>query len=448
MKRISFFFLISLILLANVNRLYSQAKIVDEVAAVVGDKMILESDIEKQYYQELAQGVKPTDDLRCQILEGLLSEKLLLNQAEIDSVEVTDEQVQLQLDDRIKYFVNQIGSEEKLVNYFNKTIPEIKEDMYNDVRDMLISNKMSQQITGDITVTPSEVKAYYNSLPRDSVPDINAKVQVNEIVLYPATSEDAIYQVRQKLLALRQRILDGENFATLAVLYSQGPSASRGGDIGWTTKAELDPEYAKAAFSLQKGQVSKIVESGFGYHIIQLIDREGDRVHTRHILMKPEISAEAKQKTMEKLDSIVTKIRLDSLTFHNAALIYSQDENTRMSGGQVVNPQTGDTHFEMSQFNTQDSYVIKDLKVGEISAPYESTDDKGKVVYKVIQLKSRTDAHKANLKEDYSLLQQMTMQYKRGQVVDNWITEKLKTTYVKIDDRYKNCNFRNKGWLK
>ncbi len=280
------------------------------------------------------------------------------------------------------------------------------------------------------------------------MPYINAKVEVSEIALYPTTSDEAIFKVREKLLALRQRILDGENFATLAVLYSEGPSASRGGDIGWATKAELDPEYAKVAFSLKKGQVSKIVESSFGYHIIQLIERNGDRVHTRHILMKPEISDSSKINTKEKLDSIIQQIRLDSISFAHAAMRYSQDEETRMNGGQLVNPKTGDTQFELDQFNTQDMYVIKDLKVGEISKPYESTDDKGKTVFKVVQLKSRIDPHRANLKEDYSMLKQLTEQHKHSEVVDNWITEKLKTTYVKIDDRYKNCNFHNKGWLK
>ena len=448
MKQIFFFFLFSSILLLKVDRLYSQSKIVDEIVAIVGDKMILESDIEKQYYQAMAQGIKPTDDMRCKILENLLSEKLLLNQAEIDSVEVTEEQVQSQLNDRLKYFISQIGSEEKLVQYFNKSIPEIKEDMHDDIRDQLITQKMSQQITENITVTPSEVKAFFNNMPHDSVPYINARVEVSEIALYPTTSDEAIFKVREKLLALRQRILDGENFATLAVLYSEGPSASRGGDIGWATKAELDPEYAKVAFSLKKGQVSKIVESSFGYHIIQLIERNGDRVHTRHILMKPEISDSSKVNTKEKLDSIIQQIRLDSISFTHAAMRYSQDEETRMNGGQLVNPKTGDTQFELDQFNTQDMYVIKDLKVGEISKPYESTDDKGKTVFKVVQLKSRIDPHRANLKEDYSMLKQLTEQHKHSEVVDNWITEKLKTTYVKIDDRYKNCNFHNKGWLK
>lgn len=448
MKQIIFFFLVSFFLLVKADHLYSQPKIVDEIVAIVGDKMILESDIEKQYYQAMAQGVKPTDNLRCQILENLLSEKLLLNQAEVDSVEVTDEQVQTQLDERLKYFISQIGSEEKLVKYFNKSIPEIKEDMYDDIRDQLITQKMSQEITGDISATPSEVKAFFNDMPHDSVPYINAKVEINEIVLYPNTSNEAIFKVREKLLALRQRILDGENFATLAVLYSEGPSASKGGDIGWATKADLDPEYAKVAFSLKNGQVSKIVESSFGYHIIQLIDRNGNRVHTRHILMKPEISDSTKESTKERLDSIVQLIRLDSISFAHAAMRYSQDEDTRLNGGQVVNPRTGDTQFELDQFNTQDLYVIKDLKVGEISAPYESTDDKGKTVFKVVQLKSRIDPHRANLKEDYSLLKQMTQQNKHGEVLDNWINEKLKTTYVKIDDRYKNCNFRNKAWLK
>ncbi|UCH13994.1 MAG: peptidylprolyl isomerase, partial [Bacteroidales bacterium] len=275
--------------------LSSQDKIVDQIVAVVGDKKVLLSDIENQYQQLTAQGVKATSDLRCKIFEELLSQKLLLNQAEVDSIEVTEVEVELQLDQRLKFFINQVGSEENLVQYFNKSILEIKEDMRDAIRDQMLIESMRAEIVGSISVTPSEVKSYYKSLPEDSIPYVNSEVEIDQIVRYPSTSEEAIYEVRQKLLDIRQRIINGERFTTLAVLYSEGPSAPKGGDIGWSNKADLDPEYAKAAFSLKKGAVSKIVKSSFGYHIIELIDRTENRVHTRHILMKPKISIAAKE---------------------------------------------------------------------------------------------------------------------------------------------------------
>ena len=441
------YFLPVFILLQN-SRLSCQEKIVDQVIAVVGDKNILYSDIEKQYYQMLAQGYKDKGDLRCQLLEDFLSQKLFINQAELDSVEVTDVEVDLQLDQRMKFFINQLGSEEKLIAYFNKSILEIKEDLRDAIRDQILTERIRADVIGEITATPSEVRSFYRKLPPDSIPYVDAEVEISQIVIYPSTSEEAVYEVREKLLDLRQRIINGETFATLAVLYSEGPSASKGGDIGWANKAELDPEYAKAAFGLKKGAVSKIVKSSFGYHIIQLIDRTEDRIHTRHILMKPKIEIEAKEKAMNKLDSIVTLIRLDSIIFEKAAMYFSQDEDTRMNGGQLINDNTGNARFELDDFETRDYLVIKKLDLGEISDPYESTDKHGVTIFKVVLLKSRTNPHVANLKEDYSLLKQMTMFSKQSDIVDGWIRDKIETTYIKIDDRYKYCDFRVIEWLK
>jgi peptidyl-prolyl cis-trans isomerase SurA len=428
--------------------LLCQEKIIDQIVAVIGDKKVLLSDIEKQYQQLVAQGIKVTDDLRCRIFEELLSQKLLLNQAEVDSIEVTDVETELQLDQRLKFFINQVGSEENLVGYFNKSILEIKEDLRDAIRDQILVERMRSEILGSISVTPSEVKSFYRSLPEDSIPYVNSELEIDQIVLYPSTSEEAIYEVREKLLDIRERIINGERFATLAVLYSEGPSAPKGGDIGWSNKADLDPEYAKAAFALKKGTVSKIVKSSFGYHLIELIDRTEDRVHTRHILMKPQIAITAKEQAMNKLDSIIRLIRLDSLTFKEAALRFSQDEDTRMNGGQVINEITGNTKFALDHFSTRDYMIIKDLDVGEISDPYESEDKHGKTMFKAVILRSRTNPHVANLKEDYDMLKQMTMFSKQNEIIDNWIKEKIETTYVRLDNNYRNCDFRITGWLK
>jgi peptidyl-prolyl cis-trans isomerase SurA len=307
---------------------------------------------------------------------------------------------------------------------------------------------MRSEIIGSISVTPSEVKSFYKNLPEDSIPYVNSELEIDQIVIYPSTSEEAIYEVRERLLDIRQRIIDGERFATLAVLYSEGPSAPKGGDIGWSNKADLDPEYAKAAFALKKGAVSKIVKSSFGYHLIELIDRTEDRVHTRHILIKPQISLTAREQAMNKLDSIIRLIRLDSLTFKDAALRFSEDEDTRMNGGQVINEITGNTKFALDHFSTRDYLVIKELDVGEISDPYESEDKHGKTMFKAIILRSRTNPHVANLKEDYDMLKQMTMYNKQNEIIDSWVKEKIESTYVRLDNNYRNCNFRIVGWLK
>ncbi len=437
-----------IVLIATVHHAAGQPKILDRIIGIVGDKKVMQSELEEQYYNMLAQGMKDYPGLRCEVFEDLLSQKLLLNQAEIDSIMVTEPQVDLQLEQRMGFFVNQIGSEEKLTEYFNKSIVEIKEDLRDAIRDQLVTDKMRAEITGDINATPSEVRNFYESLPKDSIPYVNAEVELNQIVLYPPSSEEAVFEVRERLLDLRQRILEGENFATLAVLYSEGPSAPRGGDIGWSDKASLDPEYAKVAFSLKKGQVSKIVESSFGFHIIELLDRTGERVHTRHILMKPKITPEAKEEVMARLDSIVRLIRLDSLTFERAAMYFSEDPETRLNGGQVVNPNTGGTKFELDQFETEEYNIIHELEVGEISRVYEYQDKKGKTVYKVIRLKKKTVPHVANLKDDYSLLKMMAASDKQRRVVDSWIRERLKSTYVKINPDFRDCNFRISGWFK
>jgi len=425
-----------------------QEKIIDQIIAVVGDKKVLLSDIEKQYQQLVAQGIKITDNLRCQIFEELLSQRLLLNQAEVDSIEVTDVETELQLDQRLRFFINQVGSEENLVEYFNKSILEIKEDLRDAIREQILVEKMRSDIIGGLSVTPSEVKSFYKSIPKDSIPYVNSELEIDHIVLYPSTSEEAVYEVRETLLDLRQRIINGERFSTLAVLYSEGPSAPKGGDIGWSNKADLDPEYAKAAFGLKKGAVSKIVKSSFGYHIIELIDRTEDRVHTRHILMKPQISITAKEQAMNKLDSIIRLIRLDSLTFKDAALRFSQDEDTRMNGGQVINEMSGTTKFALDNFTTRDYMVIKNLDIGEISDPYESEDKHGKTIFKAVILRSLSNPHVANLKEDYDLIKQMTMYNKQSEIIDGWIKEKIESTYIRLDNNYRSCNFRIVGWLK
>ncbi len=424
----------------------AQGFIVDRVVAVVGDFTILQSDIEQQYLQYRAQGYT-MPDMKCLIFKEFLEEKLLLNQAKIDSIEISESNVEMQLDQRLNYFISQIGSQKELEEYFNKTTLQIKDDFREMIRNQMLTQKMQQEITGTVKITPSEVKAYYNSIPKDSIPNIDAKVEMEQIVVYPKLSEDAVFEVREKLLDLRKRIMEGESFETLAILYSSDGSASNGGEIGYMAKGELDSEYAKAAFSLRKGQVSKIVESQFGYHLIQLIDRKDDRINTRHILMNPRITPDARKRATSRLDSILVLIRADSLEFGMAARVYSEDKNTNMNKGLLVNPNDNSAFFELKQLDSKDYLVVRDLKIGEISNPYESIDENGKPLYKIVRLKSKTDPHKANMKQDYTLLQDMALADKKQRVVEDWIREKQGETFFHIDDSMRECDFLKKGWL-
>lgn len=437
--------ILTVLIVVSVARMAAQPRIIDQVVAIVGDYTILQSEIENQYLQYRAQGVN-FPDMRCFILKDFLEQKLLLNQAKIDSIEISESSVELSLDQRLSFFINQIGSEKEMEEYFGKTMLEIKEDLREVLREQMITQQMQGQITGDVKITPSEVKKFYNSLPADSIPYIDALVQIQEIAAYPPLGEKAVFDVKERLLDLRKRIMEGESFETLAILYSEGPSASNGGDVGFMGRGEMDPAYASAAFSLQKGGVSKIIESEFGFHIIQLIERRDDRVHTRHILMKPKISMEARKQAIAKLDSLAEYIRLDSITFDKAARLYSENKKTAMNNGQMVNPNDNSSKFELKQLETKDYLVARDLKVGEVSDPYESVDENRKVVYKIIKLKSRTDPHRANLDQDYMLIQSMALNEKKIKVVQDWINEKQQETYYRIDPAFNNCDFIKENW--
>jgi len=438
--------IIVMLLLSNIFLSIGQPRILDRVVAIVGDYKILQSDIENLYLQYQAENINIDGDTKCVILEDYLAQNLLLNQAKIDSIEISESQVEMQLDARLDYFINQIGSQERLEQYFKKTILEIKEDFRDLIRDQLITQEMRNTITTDVTITPSEVRQFFNRLPEDSIPYIDAKIEINQIVLYPPYSEEATLEVRQHLLDLRKRITAGENFSTLAVLYSEHPTAPKGGELGFMGRGEMDPDYAKAAFSLKKGQVSNIVQTEMGFHIIQMIERRDERVNTRHILIKPKVDVEGIQKTISRLDSIANLIRNDSITFELAARYFSQDIKTNVNGGQMVNPVDLSTMFEIDELQPAEYEVLREMNVGEISDPFEAQDENAKTVYKIMKINSSTKPHKANIKEDYILLQQAALEAKRNEVIKDWINEKIGTTYIHIDGSFKGCEFANPAW--
>lgn len=430
------------ILLASVAPVRAQKGplIIDRVVAVVGDYNVLQSDIEGQYLQMQMSSAALEESLKCDIFNFFIEQKLMMNQAKIDSIEVSPATVEQQMEQRLSYFLSQFGSEQEMEEYFNKSIFDIREDLRETMNEMMVTQQVEQSITGDITTTPSEVKAFYNEMPEDSIPFIDSEVKYAQIMAYPSFSEDAIFAVKERLLNLRERIIDGESFATLAVLYSDDvASATNGGEIGFSNRGSLDKAYAEAAWSLKEGQVSKIVESEFGFHLIQVIERRGDMVNTRHILLRPKADAQAKTKAVEKLDTLRQFILQDSIAFSRAATLYSEDAKTSANGGVVVNPMTGAATFKFTELETKDYYTIRELEIGGVSQPYETQDQNGKTCYKMIKLIDRTEPHRANLKQDYLLLQNMALAKKRQEVMQNWYESKKKTTYIKVDDSFLDC---------
>jgi len=423
-----------------------QPQVIDEIVAVVGDKMILHSDVENQYMQYRLQGnISGSSEMRCQLLENLLFQKLLINQAILDSVEVSDAQVDMEMDRKLRYFINQIGSREKLEQYYQKSIVEIKEEFREVIRDQLIVETMQSTITANIQITPSEVKKFFNSIPPDSLPLINTEVEIGQIVKKPPVSPEEKARVRGRLQELRDRILKGESFTALAALYSEDPgSASKGGELGFFGRGELYPEYEAAAFSLKKGELSEIIESQSGYHIIQLIERRGDQINTRHILLMPKVSQEDLARAEQDLENIAALIRMDSVDFSSAAIKHSDDPN-KNNGGMLINPLSGTTRFETSQLDPSMFFVIDKMEVGEVSEPVVMRTEEGTQAMRLLYLKTRTNPHKANLQEDYSRIQEWALDDKRAKVIQEWIDKKTRNTYIKLSERYKGCKF-NYQW--
>ncbi len=423
--------------------------VVDQVLGVVGSEKILLSDIEQEHLRMKMQGTAEEGDMKCKILEELMVHKMLLHQAAIDSIEVTDNAVDGELSRRLKYFVNQVGSEAALEKYFNKTIYQIKVDLRTSIKEALLAQQMQSKIVESVLVTPSAVKRFFRQIPQDSLPTIPEQYEVRQIVLNPPASEDANYAVREKLLGIRERILKGERFATLAVAYSEDrASASRGGEMGFMPREGLVKSFSDVAFSLKDGQVSQIVESEFGFHIIQMIEHRGDEVNVRHILVTPEYTPDQLAKTQSKLDSIASLIKNDSITFVRAAQRFSEDTKTRLSGGLLINGQTNTSLFEREHFAPADYYVIRNLKPLEVSAPFESRNEHAKVVYKIVMVTRIVPQHKANLEDDYAIVQMMTKTQRQQEVFLDWVKSKVKATYVRIDPSYLNCSFEMEGWVK
>jgi peptidyl-prolyl cis-trans isomerase SurA len=432
-----------IILLLTLDHVRSQEIVVDRIIAIVGKNMILESEVEAQYLQEKMQGTVTGSAvyIRCLILEKMLRDNLLLNQAELDSVVVADNEVERSLDQRLRYFISQFGSQEKLEEYYGKSIIEIKEEFREMVKNYMLVEQVESNITENVFVTPNEVKEFYRNIPPDSIPLINARVEMTQIIKIPPVSIEQKVMIKEKLRDLRRRVVAGENFATLAILYSEDPgSAAKGGEIGFFGRGELYAEYEAAAFKLKEGEISEIVETKAGFHIIQLIERKGEYINTRHILLMSKSSPEDLEKAMLALDSVLVQINKGEITFEEATLKYSDDPG-KSGGGYMINPYTGATWFEMDQLEPQVSFVINKLDVGQISTPVPAQTEEGKEAFRLIKLKSRTEPHRANLTDDYSLLTDWALMQKKEQKIIEWVNKNVENAYIMIIDDYKNCDF-------
>jgi len=436
--------LIALITLAaSITASAQEEVVIDQVVAIVGQNIILESDIENQYYTYRMQRgiIGGGSSVRCQMLESLLFQKLLLNQAEVDSIVISPLEIEQNMDQRLRYFIAQLGSRERFEEYYGKSVEEFKEEFRDEIEDQLKWEKTQGSIVENVTVTPAEVKAFFKAVPVDSIPLVNSTVEIGEIMRTPPVSLEQKLAIKDRLRDLRERVLAGESFATMAILYSEDPgSAKKGGELGFYGRGELFKEFEAVAFKLEDGEVSEIVETKAGFHIIQLIERKGEYVNVRHILLKTKVSPVDLALAKAYLDTVANLVRSDSMAFDEAVMKYSDGEN-KNNGGLLINPITGTTGFEMSQLDPQVSFVIDKLQVGEISIPVVMEMEDGKQAYRLLYLKKRTLPHRANLQEDYDFIQQQALMEKQAEAFQEWVAKKAQKTYIKINEKFRQCDF-------
>ena len=420
--------------------------VVDHIVATVGSEIVLHSEVEMQYLSQMQMGLSNMSlkKAKCIVLEDILFQKLLLSQAKIDSIEVSNDQVDGELDRRMRYFIQQIGSEQKLEEYYGKSIVEIKAELRDLVKNQILVQRMQARTTEHVKATPSEVRAFFERIPKDSLPYINAEIEASHIVKKPPISEEEKQRTIAKLEELKGRISKGEDFGVLAFMYSEDPlSAKENGELGFVQRGTLVPEFEAAAFGLKKGEVSDIVETKFGYHIMRLIERRGELVNLRHILIAPKVSNEDLQKAKLYLDSIYELIAIDSLTFERAAEKFSDDEDTKMNGGVMINMQTGTAKFEATHLDPLLSFAIDKMIVGQISQPALMNTPDGKEAYRLVKLKSRSKPHVANLRDDYQRIQEVTLEVKQQEAIQVWIKKKRAKTYIHVKEEYSDCVFAN-----
>ncbi len=427
-----------------------QKKSLDKVAAVVGNSIILESDIERQYDNYLMQGNQPNQAVKCEVLQQLLTQKLLAQQAVIDSVIVKDDEVDNEVDRRMRAYVQRAGGQEKLEGFLGKSVIQYKDEMRPDIRELLTAQRMQQKITEKISVTPQDVKNYYNAIPKDSLPSINKEVEIAQIVFNPKLSKEEKQIYREKAENLRERVKKGEDFGTLATLYSQDPgSAPAGGDLGFADRSTFVKEFAAMAFKLKAGDISPVFETDYGFHFLQVIERRGEQVHVRHILIVPEVTQASLARAKSKADSIYNVIKTMKVDFSSAASFYSDDNETKYNGGMMLNAedvQTRSTYIPTDKLDPQIALIVDTMKVGSIAPAALFTAQNAKKSYKLLYLKSKTDAHTANLTQDYPKLKDAASEGKISKTVSGWFEKRRKETFINIDPEYQTCD-QLKSWV-
>ena len=436
---------------------FAQDNVIDEVAWIVGDEPILKSEIEEFRMDALYNGRKFQGDPYCMIPEEIAVQKLFLHQAALDSIEVSESEVIQQVDARINYYVSNIGSMEKMEEYWNKSASQIREALRETVRDNIKVQRMQQKIVGDVKVTPADVRSYFKNLPKDSIPYIPTQVEVQIITQQPIIPVEEIEDVKSRLREYTDRVHKGEtSFSTLARLYSEDRgTAMNGGEMPFTGRGYLDPAFANVAFNMQDpNKISKIVESEFGFHIIQLVEKRGDRIKVRHILLKPHVPKQALIDGMARLDSVADEIRNAKISFEESVVLVSDDKETRNNHGLLpkVDPESGSatSKFEMQELPPEIAKVVDNMEVGEISKAFTMIPQKtGKEQCVIVKLKSRIKGHKATIADDYQRLKEIVLEQRRAEVLDKWIREKQKKIYVRISDNWKkDCEFKYPGWIK
>ena len=440
---------------AKENPMVPETSVIDEVIWVVGDEPILKSDVEAARLQAEADGHKFKGNPDCSIPEQLAVQKLFLHQAAIDSLEVSESDISQGIEDQINYWIQLIGSKEKLEEYRKQSVSEMRQAMHDDFKNNRLITMMKDKLVADVKVSPADVRRYFNALPADSIPLVPTVVEVEIITQNPKVRQDEINRIKDQLREYTDRVTKGETtFATLARLYSEDPSSARqGGELGFTGRGTLDPAFAAAAFNLtDPKKISKIVETEFGYHIIQLIDKRGDKVNVRHILLKPRISQEEITNAEARLDSIAADIRSGKFTFEEGAMYVSDDKDTRNNHGLMAYTDQENrsltSRFRMRDLPTEVARQVESMKVGDISQPFSMVNNRGKTVCAIVKLKSRVEAHKATITEDFQVMRNVVLAKEKEKKLHNWVVNKIKQTYVRMNDRYKGCDFEYQGWVK
>lgn len=424
---------------------------VDEVVWIVGDQPIFRSDVEELYQQMRSEGTPLGGDPYCTLPEQIAVEKLFLHQARLDTVEAPEAQVQSSVDRRLEFFVSNLGSREKVEQYFRKSFPALREQLLEVMRNNYITEQVQSNITKGVKATPNDVKKYYSTLPEDSIPYVPMQVEAQIIQLNPTVPKQEIEDVKARLRDFADRVNRGETpFSTLAILYSEDGSAMQGGELGFHSRADFVPEFSNVAFNLSDpDRVSRIVETEYGYHIIQLIEKRGEQVNVRHILLRPKVSTADLDMAVHRLDSLRKEIVGGTFSFDDAARFVSQNKDSRNNRGVMVNPKTGSSRFEMQDLPAEVARKIEVMNVGDLSEAFIMKDQaKNQDVAVIVRLTNRIPGHRATMSEDYNLIKQMYENHRRQEMITAWVEQKIKDTYIRIEEGWDNCDFKYDGWIK